>query len=98
MRSETEIFKEEIKNLDQVCPQKEVQGSEEFLKKAFDDKGMTRPKEVRTNQDWYARQRYEVLPRPATALYVDTTTKEVERVSFIWLKKVLVYPKGEVTY
>lgn len=37
-------------------------------------------------------------PGPVTTLYVDTTTKEVERVSFIWLKKVLVYPKGEVTY
>lgn len=71
--------------------QKEVQGSEEFLKKAFENRGITRPKEVRTNQDWYARQGYEVLPRPATALYVDTTTKEVETVPFIRLKKVLVY-------
>lgn len=68
MRSETEKFKKEIKNLNQVCPQKEVQGSEEFLKKAFNDRGMTRPKEVRTNQDRYARQGYEVLPRPGDYL------------------------------
>ena len=69
--------------------QKEIQGSEVFLKKAFDDRGMARPKEVRTNQDWYGRQGYEVIPGPGTALYVDTTTKEVETVPIVWLKKEL---------
>lgn len=70
--------------------QKEVQESEEFLKMAFDARGMARPKEFRSNQDWYTRQGYEIVPGPDTAIYVDTTTKKVEMVPIVWLKKDLV--------
>lgn len=70
--------------------QKEVQESEGFLKKAFDDRGMTRPTELRLNQDWYSKQGYEATPGPETGSYIDTTTKEAETVPIVWLKKVLV--------
>lgn len=72
---------------------KDIQESEVFLKKAFDDRGMTRPKKIRTNQDWYVGQGYEVIPGPETALYVDTTTKQVETVSIVWMKKELAQPQ-----
>ncbi|KAL2107153.1 hypothetical protein VUR80DRAFT_5654 [Thermomyces stellatus] len=70
--------------------QKDTQQSEVFLKKAFDDRGMARPAEVRTNQDWYMRQGYQVTPGPANGKYIDTTTKEVETVPIVWLKKHLI--------
>lgn len=60
------------------------------MKKAFDDRGMARPAEVRTNQDWYMRQGYQVTPGPANGEYIDTTTKEVETVPIVWLKKDLI--------
>lgn len=61
---------------------KDVQASEEVQEKAFDDRGVVRPKELKTNQDWYTRKGCESMPGPETAMYVDTrpTTKKVDTV------------------
>lgn len=67
----------------------EFQKSEEFLKKAYDDRGMARPVGYRSNQEWYSGQGYEVMDGPAYSTYVDPTTKEAERVPIVYMRKDL---------
>ncbi|KAG6010093.1 hypothetical protein E4U21_000126 [Claviceps maximensis] len=38
-----------------------VQSSEEYLRGLYDDRGLSRPEVVRTNEEWYLRQGYEMI-------------------------------------
>lgn len=42
----------------------EWQRSESSLASFFDDRGLPRPKEVRTNEGWYLRQGYQLMDLP----------------------------------
>lgn len=67
----------------------EVQKSETFLKKAYDNRGMDRPIGYRSNQEWYAGQGYEVMDGPGYSTYVDPMTGEVETVPIVYMRKDL---------
>lgn len=43
---------------------KEFETSESHLKQIFDDKGLQRPREVRSTEEWYIRQGYTVMEGP----------------------------------
>jgi hypothetical protein len=42
----------------------EYQRSERSLASFYDERGLPRPKEVRTNEDWYLRQGYVLMDLP----------------------------------
>lgn len=67
----------------------EVQGSEAFLKKAYDGRGMARPVAYKPNQVWYSGLGYEVISGPEFSIYVDPNTGEVETVPVVYMRKCL---------
>ena len=70
----------------------EYQLSEEHIRDVFDGRGVARPAKMRTNQEWYRRQGYELMPTevPDVFLLRDEATGEVKRrIPIIWMKKEL---------
>lgn len=67
------------------------QKSEESLKSFYDDRGLKRPEEVRTNQDWYLRQGYEIIGVKNEAyMWTHPGTGEVVPIPCVIFKKSLV--------
>lgn len=50
---------------------------------------MDRPVGYRSNQEWYSGGGYKVMDGPPYSMYVDPTTKEVERVPIVYMRKDL---------
>lgn len=93
----------EIERLSQLPPhnatamildtmQKEFQLSETFMRLTYDVKGLERPENPRTNQEWYARQGYEVVPLDEDEVYSwkEPISGEVADIPIVYLKKTLV--------
>lgn len=66
------------------------QRSEESLKGFYDDRGLPRPEEVRTNEDWYLRQGYETMGmKEAAYMWTHPETGDVVPIPCVYLKKDL---------
>lgn len=75
--------------------------SEEHIRLVFDARGLERPSKMRSNEDWYIRQGYEIMPTvgegkaESEAEQQDTyawtqVSGEVEHIPIVWMKKDLV--------
>jgi hypothetical protein len=65
---------------------------ESHLRTLYEDRGYERPKVIRSNEEWYARQGYEVMPIEEQEYYVWTVphTGEKRPLPTVFLKKCLV--------
>ncbi|MBE3044319.1 hypothetical protein IMZ48_17485 [Candidatus Bathyarchaeota archaeon] len=68
---------------------KEVQKSDPYLEIVYEKRGMTRPKEIITNEEWYIRLGYSPIPGPEYFTWVNPKTGEKEEVPIIFLRKWL---------
>lgn len=67
------------------------QGSEESLRGFYEDRGIPRPKVIRTNQEWYQRQGYEIIAmKEAMYDWTHPGTGVVFHIPGVYLKKELV--------
>jgi hypothetical protein len=57
----------------------------------YEDRGRTRPAEIRTNEEWYRRQEYVLFGREEGALaWKSLATGEIVYGPMIYMKKTLV--------
>lgn len=70
---------------------KEYQMKESHLRTLYEERGFERPKVVRSNEEWYVRQGYQVMPTDKDEFYVWTVphTGEQRPMPTVWLKKCL---------
>lgn len=72
---------------------REFQESETYMRLTYDSKGFERPQSHRTNEEWYVRQGYEVMPGVGDGevyQWTEVTTQERADVPIVYLKKDLV--------
>jgi hypothetical protein len=69
----------------------DFQDSELGSQLIFEDRGRTRPAEIRTNEEWYRRQDYELFAREENALtWKSLASGEIIYGPLIYMKKPLV--------
>ncbi|KAG5976321.1 hypothetical protein E4U58_005127 [Claviceps cyperi] len=68
----------------------DFQKSEAWLSGLYDDRGLPRPDVMRTNEEWYVRQGYEMLGAAAGAYeWTNRTTGKIMEVPRAFFKKDL---------
>lgn len=68
----------------------EWQTSEVYMKMMYEDRGLERPVQFKSNEEWYRRMGYNPMPGPEYYDWVDPTTQTVTRVPLIFLRKAVV--------
>lgn len=69
----------------------EFQLSKESMDSMYSDRGKQRPVVIRSNEEWYRRQGYEVFKEiPAGYEWKNPVTGKVIPVPIIYMKKTLV--------
>lgn len=70
---------------------KELQMTEESLRVLYDDRGHTRPAVVRSNEEWYIHQGYDLFEREEEGYpWKNPVTGEVKPIPIIYMKKKLL--------